>query len=200
MAGQTCAQCQQAFSTPHHPKQLFCSVACRSHAQRRPPVDRFWSKVLKTITCWLYVGARTTAGYGSFRLRTRLAVYAHRFVWELLWGPIPPGYEIGHTCDEPACCRADDTGTYEVDGVLYERHGHLWLGTHAANMADMARKHRQGRTGPKPFTICKRGHPLTGRNAIQERSGGQRCRICRNARTLARYHARRAHQRAVAAP
>jgi hypothetical protein len=51
---------------------------------------------------------------------------AHRVAWTLANGPIPAGMHVLHTCDNPPCCNP----------------GHLWLGTQADNMADMARKGR----------------------------------------------------------
>ena len=66
-----------------------------------------------------------TSGYG------RISVgYAERKVVRVLWemehGPIPSGLHVCHRCDNPACCAVE----------------HLWLGTHADNMADKARKGR----------------------------------------------------------
>jgi hypothetical protein len=59
---------------------------------------------------------------------------------------LPPHINILHTCDIPACVRNDDIGTYEIEGILYERRGHLWLADHAANMRDRAQKGRGGPT------------------------------------------------------
>jgi len=53
---------------------------------------------------------------------------------------------ILHTCDTPRCVRNDDRGTYKVSDRLLPRWGHLFLGTHADNMADMRAKGR-GATG-----------------------------------------------------
>ena len=48
--------------------------------------------------CWLWTGAKKTAGYGN------MLVIAHRFVYELLVGPIPDGMHLDHFgCDNPSC-------------------------------------------------------------------------------------------------
>jgi hypothetical protein len=51
--------------------------------------ERFWAKVNKTETCWLWTGA-IKSEYGGFTVRTNVKVYAHRFAWELVNG-IPEG-------------------------------------------------------------------------------------------------------------
>jgi hypothetical protein len=70
-------------------------------------------------------------------------VLAHHIAWYRATGLTPPlGLIVGHTCDVRRCVRHDDTGVYVVNGIEYERHGHLWLGAIAANQADMAAKMR----------------------------------------------------------
>jgi len=72
---------------------------------------RFWQKVNKDGPvpeccpdlgpCWLWTGS-TTRGYGGLKVKGRV-VGAHRFVYELLVGPIPDGKEIDHLCRVHGC-------------------------------------------------------------------------------------------------
>ena len=91
---------------------------------------RFWAKVTKTPDCWLWQGRPKDNGYGLFRA-IDYQHYAHRFSWELHFGPIPEGsgYHgmcVLHKCDNRLCVRPD----------------HLFLGTNYDNVQDM---HKKGR-------------------------------------------------------
>jgi hypothetical protein len=77
---------------------------------------RFWAKVEKTATCWVWTGRATTNGYGahsfteyqSGRIKEnvkRHEVRAHRYSWEKAKGPIPDGMEIDHVCHNRLCVR-----------------------------------------------------------------------------------------------
>lgn len=102
-----------------------------------PLDERFWSKVLKTDTCWIWQAQLNNKGYGVFmyyskKLRRKSRqMYAHRVSWTLTYGAIPDAMRVLHKCDNPPCCNPE----------------HLFLGTQADNMNDMASKGRSGKGG-----------------------------------------------------
>lgn len=76
--------------------------------------------------CMLFTGFLVHNGYGKFRRRQEYW-RAHRAMWDMCFGPIPPDQQVLHKCDVRHCVNPD----------------HLFLGSHKDNMADMIRKGRQ---------------------------------------------------------
>jgi HNH endonuclease len=85
-------------------------------------------------SCGEWQAATVGNGYGYFRHSdTMEMVLAHRFCWEIHFGPIPEGLRVCHSCDNPPCCNPK----------------HLFLGTVADNNEDKRRKGRATGGAPK---------------------------------------------------
>lgn len=63
---------------------------------------RFWSKVEKTETCWIWTAAQDDTGYGAFGLAGKKR-NTHRLSYEMHYGAIPTGMDVMHSCDNRAC-------------------------------------------------------------------------------------------------
>lgn len=104
---------------------------------------RFWSRVREdpATGCWLWIGAVNNKGYGRMTAGSRRKMFAHRLSYEHFIGPVGEGLCVLHDCpsgDNAACVNPE----------------HLWLGTHAENMADMASKGRHGSIS-KPERVAR---------------------------------------------
>lgn len=70
----------------------------------KPTVEeRFWAKVDKTETCWLWTAGRNRDGYGLFSSQRGGQRSAHRIAYEWERGPIPDGLQIDHLCRVTSC-------------------------------------------------------------------------------------------------
>lgn len=90
--------------------------------------ERFWPRVSKTPTCWLWQGGKSPKGYGKFWIANK-DIRAHRQAWVFTHGPIPIGLVVCHRCDIPSCVNPE----------------HLFLGTQDDNVRDCVIKGRQAR-------------------------------------------------------
>jgi hypothetical protein len=120
--------------------------------------ERFWKKVNKTDTCWLWTGAITGAGYGHLYIDYK-DVYAHRLAYEFLVGPIPEGLVLDHLCRVHNCVRPD----------------HLEPVTDKENLA-----RGEATLFQTSKTHCPQGHEYAGENLYLSSTNRRYCRTCQN--------------------
>ena len=135
-------------------------------------VERFWSHVEKTETCWLWT-AKTSDGYGLMRLRGRM-VLVHRLAYELLVGPIPERLQLDHVrergCDHRNC--VNPAHLEPVTSRENSLRGDTVNARHAAT------------------THCPSGHEYTEENTYCYPGGKRECRECHRARGRRAYAAK----------
>lgn len=92
--------------------------------------NRIFSKVAPDPNsgCWLWTGATFNHGRPQLRMGSKV-VLAARVAYMAFKGEQPGDLLVCHKCDTPLCVNPD----------------HLFLGTHADNMADCVAKGRQAR-------------------------------------------------------
>lgn len=125
--------------------------------------ERFWSKVDKTDSCWVWKAALTQYGYGIFRIggRDGFNIGAHRYAYKEMFGSIPGGLDLDHLCRNRKCVNP----------------AHLEPVTRQENVlrgvSPAARQAKQ--------THCIHGHELMGANLYLRNDGRRGCRTCRAA-------------------
>lgn len=78
--------------------------------------------------CWLFLGALDKYGYGRFMSNGR-RFRAHRWLYERLVGPVPPGLVLDHLCRVTRCVRPA-----HVEPVTDKVNTHRGVGPTAVNL------------------------------------------------------------------
>lgn len=115
--------------------------------------SRFWSKVRKTDTCWLWVGSNNDSGYGTMTIHSRS--YRPSRISYAMHKADPIGLKVLHTCDNPKCVNPK----------------HLFLGTDQDNSDDKVAKGRQQkgeRHWNNKLTNTERSEILSSSNSISD--------------------------------
>ena len=103
-------------------------------------IRSFWQKIEPQTPCWLWKGARNTAGYGVAYDGHRTGM-ASRYIYQLVYGDIPQGFTIDHLCFNKSCVNpwhleAVPIGENVRRGHSIER-GRTTLLTQAQNKVDI---------------------------------------------------------------
>lgn len=133
-----------------------------------PESERFWPKVDLNGDggCWLWTAYCDPQGYPRFGVGitsegTRRVVYAHRWAYESLVGPIPAGLQLDHLCRVRNCVNPN----------------HLEPVTGREN-------HARGSKAMQ--THCINGHEFTVENTYVRKNGCRTCRACKRERARCR--------------
>lgn len=133
--GSRCADCKKLID----PRSYRCR-SCRTKKLYKDgvikniiPIDqRFWNKVKKTKSCWIWGGCKDKNGYGRIGIGKK-NLRTHRFSYELNIGKITEGLFVLHKCDNPSCVNPE----------------HLKVGTHKENQHDKSIRRRiSGKRNP----------------------------------------------------
>lgn len=141
----------------------------------KDPAERFFEKVDVTGPCWEWRGGVNEQGYGCFYAgpgAPKKDMYAHRWCWEHLVGPIPDGLTLDHLCRNTICVNPD----------------HLEPVTNSENVRRRMFKR----------TWCASGRHLLEETATVRPTGKRYCAECGRERTRAYYEAHAEERRAYA--
>lgn len=141
----------------------YISFRMKPGKKPRPAEDRFWEKVNKTSSCWLWTAFIYKSGYGQFiSLSGFHSQLAHRFSYAMAYGPIKKGLQIDHICRVRHCVNPSHLEAVSQRENLLRGVG--WAGINSRK------------------TKCPKGHPFSKVNTIVEKNGWRKCRECKNAR------------------
>jgi hypothetical protein len=121
---------------------------------RRSLEDRLWPRVLKTDTCWLWLGPKDAYGYGTIGAggANCKPLKVHIVVFRLIKGSYEKGLDLHHKCEVKACCNPD-------------------------HLIPLTRKQHIAVTSYPRGTHCSKGHEFNEENTYTWR-GMRCCRIC----------------------
>ncbi len=146
-----------------------CGCLLKEYQRGRVKQDmekRFWDKVNKTDTCWLWTASKDKRGYGRLNKGKHAQnVLAHRYSYELVHGKIPIGLELDHLKD--ICGNTSCVNPSHLEPVTHKEN--LLRGN--SPMAINARK-----------THCPKGHEFNKENTYVSPTGGRECRLCQSER------------------
>jgi HNH endonuclease len=108
-------------------------------------------KIDKEKGCLIYIGGNCNGGgYPNIRIGSKTIQY-HRYLYERVYGVLPPGHEVHHSCETRKCLNLK-----HLKGLDIESHKKEHLKSH-----------------------CKNGHEYTVDNTHVRPDGSRKCLTCR---------------------
>lgn len=121
---------------------------------------RFWKKVNKTDTCWLWTSAVNNMGYAAFG-KGRTCLLAHRVSLHFAGVEIPAGMVVDHLCKVPLCVNP----------------AHLRITTQRINSTENSNAPHA--INSRKTHCAPHGHEFTPENTRITKAGGRDCCACR---------------------
>ena len=113
--------------------------------------QKFWKRVERTNTCWLWKPPFNGYGYGTIRLDGK-PIGVHRVSYEKFKNKIPDNLQIDHLCRVRNCVNPD-----HLEVVTQKENFDRWI---------------------KTKTHCIRGHKYTPENTRIYKGKTRHCRLC----------------------
>jgi hypothetical protein len=156
MTMKICPWCHTSFTVERYQsKRKYCSLSCAVDSR---------IQICGEDECWPWQGT-LSKGYGVVGFSPVFgtgAGDAHRIAYELHVGPIPEGFVIRHSCDNPICCNYKS---------------HLITGTKWDNTQDAVIRHRMAHGERHPQARLTEDIVVTCRRLYKE---GRSCRSLAN--------------------
>ena len=132
----------------------------KKYKTKKSAYQRFFEKVVKTDEgCWIWTGS-TRGGYGTFWLHGTM-ISAHRYSYELTFGPVDKDKVFHHHCRTALCVNPHHLEVVESYGQHSVKH-------HPESIVAQN----------KNKTHCKRGHKLSKNNVRVRADGTRQCKTC----------------------
>jgi hypothetical protein len=131
-------------------------------------IDRYWRRVIKTPTCWLWQGTPCDKwGHCMFMITARpipICYMVHRLSYYFHHNVDPYPNLVLHTCDVCNCVNPE----------------HLYLGTHADNVNDMVTRNRfASQLDPEDVKVIRERCKTEKQNVLAQEYGVHQSTISR---------------------